>query len=147
MALMSGALFGTWFGCNPAGLSASAYAELQQHLLGALGMPMALLGAVCILFTIISALFAGTRGSLYLLVGSILSLVAVGVITAFFIQPISDQILMWSIQSPPADWMAYRDEWWFWHTVRMVVGVVALSFLFLAWLVVRPRSRSANYTI
>jgi membrane protein YqaA with SNARE-associated domain len=54
--LVVGSVFGIWLGYNPASLSASAYIEQQQHAIEALNVTMPVLGAICIVLTLVHAL-------------------------------------------------------------------------------------------
>jgi len=67
-----------------------------------------------------------------LLIFAVLFLMAAGLITRVFNQPINAQVMRWSAQSLPANWAHLRDLWWFWHTVRTLAGGVALTSLLLA---------------
>ena len=133
VALLVGTMFGIWIGFDPAGLSAATYVEQQQHTIRALNTAMPLLGAVCIVLTIVLAVLTkGSSRARYQLIAAIVGLVIAGVITRFFNQPINSQVMTWSIQAPPANWIEFRDQWWRWHIVRTVAGMAALCFLISA---------------
>jgi uncharacterized membrane protein len=141
-SLLVGTMFGIWLGFNPSGLSAPTYIELQQHTIGALNTVLPALGAVCIL--LIAALAVLTKndtGSRYLLIAAAVCLVAAGVVTRLANQPINSQVMTWSPQVPPANWMELRDTWWQWHVVRSVAGISALCFTLVA--VLRSRRQGA----
>lgn len=134
-ALVVGTTFGVWLGYNPSGLSPATYIEQQQHAIGALNTIMPVLGAVCILLN--SALAVLTKGdsrTRYLLIASVMFLIAAGLITRFGNQPINAIVMTWSAQAPAANWMELRDSWWQWHILRTSAEIVALVLLLLATL-------------
>ncbi len=135
---MVGVVFGTWLANNPFDLSAATYIEQQQHVIRALNTLMPILGAIGILLTIASAVLArDSCRTLYLLIAAIFCLVVAGLVTNFFNQPINSQVMTWNAQAPPSNWMELRNEWWQWHTIRMIAAILALSFLILATVVKR----------
>jgi uncharacterized membrane protein len=129
-ALLVGAMFGLWLVLNPAGLTANNYVALQQQGIRTLNTAMPALGAATILVTITAAVIGrGDRLRLWILIGTVACFVAAGLITKFLNQPINAIVITWKSDSPPANWMALRDEWWRWHVVRMVAGLGGLSLL------------------
>ena len=142
VALLAGTTFGIWLGFNPGGLSAATYIEQQQHAIRALNDLLPAAGAVCIVLTAVLAM--ATRPSpraRYLLLGATACMVVAAVVTRFGNQPINAQVITWTAQAPPANWMELRDWWWQWHTVRTVAMVAALSMLILATITDRGSSR------
>ncbi len=136
VSLLVGAMFGVWLFFNPVGLSTAFYVELHQHGIRKLNTPMPRLGAVCTFLTIALAILErGNHTVCYLLVATVVCLVAGGMITRFLNQPINSQVMTWSIQAPPSNWTELRDQWWKWHVLRTLVGISCLSFLILATLV------------
>jgi uncharacterized membrane protein len=134
-SLLVGAIFGIWLGYNPTSLSAAVYVAQQQQAIRALNVKMPMLGAAATLLTIIAAVLARSdRTRLTLLVAAAVCLVAAGLITRFQNQPINAIVMTWSIDSPPANWMQMRDEWWRWHVLRVAFGIGALCLLIAATL-------------
>ena len=132
-ALLIGAMFGIWLGYNPMELSAGAYIEQQQHAIRALNTVMPLLGALVALLTLVSAVLARhNRIRFILFVGALICFVAAGVVTRFLNQPINAVVVVWSALAPPANWAELRDEWWHWHILRTVIGIIGLSLLIAA---------------
>ena len=133
VALVVGSMFGIWLGYNPTSLSPAAYVEHQQLAIRSLNVVLPILGAACILLTVVWAvLVKSNRRVRTLLLFAVLFLVAAGLITRLFNQPINAQVMTWSAQSLPSNWSRLRDHWWFWHTVRTLAGLVALGSLVLA---------------
>jgi uncharacterized membrane protein len=134
-SLVIGAMFGIWLSFNPAGLGAAAYVMQQQHGIRTLNGTMPILGALTILLTIVAAVLARNDGTRFtLLLGATACFVAVALITRFLNQPINAIMIAWSPDSPPANWMQLRDDWWRWHVVRLVVGIGGLCLLIVATL-------------
>ena len=142
VALLVGALFGILIGFNPADLSPGAYVEQQQHTIRALNTFMPLLGAVCIVLTIILAILCKEdRAARYLLLAAAACLIVAGVVTRFGNQPINSVVMTWAPQTPPSNWAELRDQWWQWHIVRTVSGIAALCLLIWAVLLQHNPSR------
>ena len=139
-ALVIGTTFGVWLGYDPAGLSAGAYVELQQHAIGALNLSLPALGALAIALTIASAVLSRSdRRSFELLLGACACFVIVALCTRFANQPINAVVMSWSPAAPPLDWAALRDWWWHWHELRTAVGVAGLALLIAGHLTAQAR--------
>lgn len=133
VALVAGAVFGIWFGYNPAKLSPDAYVEQQQQAIRALNVKMPVLGAIGILLTVISALLMmAERRTFYVLIGAVVCLVVAALVTRFGNQPINAVVMTWDAHVPPANWIEFRDTWWNWHIMRTVASVAGLCLLLLA---------------
>ena len=132
-ALVTGAMFGIWLGYNPVHFSAPAYLEYQQNAIRGLNVSMPVLGLISVISTIV-LVFAvkGRQPATYLLIASVAFLVAAGIITRFFNQPINSHVITWILQTMPADWTALRDKWWHWHILRMSAGMAGLGLLIIA---------------
>jgi uncharacterized membrane protein len=90
-------------------------------------------------FTIVSTFYARRdRPDFYLLIAASTCAIAVALITAFGNIPINNQIVTWSISSPPPNWMDLAQKWWWFQTVRTILAIGGLVFLILTALV-RPR--------
>ena len=134
-ALLVGAMFGMWLVLNPAGLTAGEYITVQQQGIRTLNQTMPMLGAATILLTILATVLErNDRTRFILLVGTVVCLVAAGLITRFLNQPINAVVSTWHTDAPPANWMGVRDEWWRWHLIRLLAGLGGLSLLIAAML-------------
>src|SRR6476646_9813641 len=123
-ALLVGAMFGMWLILNPAGLAAGVYITLQQQGIRTLNRAMPMLGAATVLLTILAAALGRNDSTRFgLLVGTIVCLLASGLITRFLNQPINAIVITWSTGAPPANWRDVRDKWWRWHLVRLFTGL------------------------
>lgn len=130
-AMLVGTMFGIWVGFDPAALSAQAYVEQQQNAIRSLNTFLPALGAVCIALTVALAVLSQGRTRGWLGAAAVCFVVA-GLITRFGNQPINAIVITWSPQAPDARWMQMRDTWWHWHTLRTLLGIVAISFALVA---------------
>jgi hypothetical protein len=115
-------MFGIRIGFNPAGLSPASYIEQQQHGIRALNTLMPVLGAVCIVLTIVLAVLAKEDLRIrYLLAAAAACLVVAGVVTRFGNQPINSVVMTWTPLAAPPNWTELRDgggngiscgRWW-----------------------------------
>ena len=87
---------------------------------------------------------------------SVLALVAaISLLAAFaawwvLVHPVNVEMLNWTAESLPANWMEYRDRWEYAHAARAVFQLIALSGLVLSMLVEIPSGRAnerAPYSI
>lgn len=126
--LIAGTLFGIWLGYNPRALSPSAYIEQQQNAIRALNVLMPILGAICVVITLIHAyLVRSNRSNLYLLIAAAALFVLAGVVTRFGNQPINAVVIGWQASAPPSMWESARDRWWQWHIVRTIAMIAGFS--------------------
>ncbi len=129
-ALLVGAMFAIWLIFNPAGLDGATYMAQQQHGIRTLNATMPALGGVTVLLTIVAAVLARQDHTrLLLLATAAICLIAAGIITRGFNQPINAIVMTWSADSIPADWTRLRDAWWRWHVLRLAAGLGGLSLL------------------
>jgi uncharacterized membrane protein len=133
VALVAGAAFAIWFDYNPSGMSAAFYTEKMQHAIRVFTIPLPAVVILGVLFSIIAAFLARSeRPNFYLLIVASVCMVAVALITRFGNIPINNQIVAWSINSPPPNWQDLAHKWWQLQTVRTLVAMGALGFLILA---------------
>jgi len=122
-------------------MSAAFYVETMQHAIGVMA-PLAVVLNLGLFFTIVSAVLARhDRLSFYLLIASSICIMAAVLVTVFGNWPINNQIITWSINSPPSNWTELRDQWWRFHVARAVIVIAALSFQILASLLRRNVSK------
>jgi uncharacterized membrane protein len=136
VALGAGAAFAVWLDYNPADMSPTFYVEKMQHAIRVFTVPLPTVVISGVFFTIVSTWLARReRLSLYLLLAASLCVIAVALITAFGNVPINNQIMTWSINSPPSNWTDLSEKWWRFQIERTIVQIIGLSFLILAALV------------
>jgi uncharacterized membrane protein len=142
VALVAGAAFAIWIDYNPSGMSAAFYAEKMQHAIRVFTIPLPTVVILGVFFTIVSTFLARhERPDFYLLIAASICIIAVALITAFGNIPINNQIITWSINSPPSNWMELGEKWWRFQTVRTIAAIAGLSFLIVAALVRRDISK------
>lgn len=142
MALLVGSMFGILIGYNPASLSASAYVQQHQNAVRSLNTLFPVMGAICIVLTVILAFRSGTQRHIrYLLVAAVFLMLVAALVTRFGNQPINAIVMTWSTQVQATDWEQLRDQWWQWHVARTVTAILAFSFVVVA---VLSKSRSAG---
>lgn len=132
VAMTAGGAFVVYLIYNPASLSPAFYVESMQHAIRVL-IPLGVVLNLALVFTVVSGVLArGGRPSFYLLLAASLCIIVAVLVTVFGNWPINNQIITWSINSPPANWTELRDEWWRLHVVRTVMIITALSCVILA---------------
>lgn len=142
VGLVAGAAFAIWFDYDPAGMSPAFYAEKMQHAIRVFTVPLPTVVILGLLFTIVSTFLARRdRPDLYLLIAASICIIAVALITAFGNIPINNQIMTWSINSPPSNWLELGERWWLFQTVRTIVAIGGLSLLILSALIRRDTSK------
>jgi hypothetical protein len=137
-ALVAGGMFVIWAGYDPAGYSPATYVEQQQNAIRGLNVLMPVLGAVAIVLTLLAAFLQrkDSKAVVLLCVGAAF-LILSGLLTRFGNQPINDIVMAWEIARPPANWTELRDQWWGYHRLRTVCGLIAL--VLITWVSVHPR--------
>ena len=135
VALVAGAAFAIWFDYDPNGMSPAFYTEKMQHAIRVFTIPLPTIVVLGVLFTIAAAFLARSeRPNFYLLIVAGIFIVAVALITRFGNIPINNQILTWSINSPPPNWAELAQKWWRLQTLRTLMAIGALAFLISATL-------------
>lgn len=130
VALLAGVSLGIWIGFNPMNLSATAYLEQQQNMLGALRVLMVVLVFLAALLTLVSGYLQrkNRASSITLLIASFF-LIACILITRFGNKPIDDIMLTWTTDAIPDDWKNLRDKWWSLHIARTLTELIALGLI------------------
>jgi Domain of unknown function (DUF1772) len=131
--LLTGTIFGMFLVLRPAGLDAATYVIQQQNGIRALNSIMPMLGAITIIVTLAAAFAArGEPLRMTLLLAAAAALIAAGLVTRFFNQPINEIVMTWNANSPPAEWTILRDAWWRWHIARLGLAILGLSLIIAA---------------
>ena len=141
-AMVSGSVFGIWRGYDPAGYSPAAFVEVHQGAVR--GLNVLLPGIALASIALVAALAWLARGKgmiFWLYVCAICLMIAGGLATRIFNQPINAQVMTWTADTLPADWGTIRDVWWNWHVVRTGISVLAMAVLLAAILADRPAVR------
>ena len=136
VGLTAGSAYVVWFDYNPDGMSSAFYVEKMQHAIRVLTIPLPTIVILGLLFTAIASFQArNDRAVFYLLATAGLCVLAVGFITRFGNIPINNQIMTWSIDSPPPDWSTVAQKWWRFQTARVILQTAALCLLSAAVLI------------
>jgi uncharacterized membrane protein len=126
VSLVVGAMFGIWRGYDITTFTPATFIEVHQGAVRGLNNLLPLLAAL-VLASLIALAFLG-RGRpnvLGLYLAAALMIIAGGVVTRVFNQPINDHVMLWSPAALPDDWTVERDSWWYWHQLRLAVTLVA----------------------
>jgi uncharacterized membrane protein len=138
-ALVAGSVFGIWRGYDPSVVTPATFVEMHQGAVRGLNVLLPVLGFASIgltLFLVWSALGKGSVFWLYL--SALLFMIAAGVTTRFFNQPINELVMGWTVDALPANWSELRAQWWNWHLWRTGFSISALALLLAALVLDRP---------
>lgn len=130
ISLVAGSTFGIWQGYNPHLYSPATFVEVHQGAVRGLNALLPGIALAALVLTAVLAVMSRARMavfSLYLI--AIAGCVIGGVITRFINQPINAQVMTWTPDTLPADWVAIRNTWWNWHVIR--TGVTVLTEIVL----------------
>lgn len=129
-ALLAGVSFGIWLGFNPLHLTPSTFVEQQQNMLRSLSVLMVSLVVLATLITLVSAILQKNEKSVLITL-----LIAAGffiaciLITRFGNKPIDDIMMSWVPGSLPANWKELQVNWWWFHKIRTISELAALSLI------------------
>ena len=118
-----------------AGLGTACFRPATYALLPGLAL-------VSIVLTLVLTWRARARRMVFwLYVAAFLLMVAGGVVTRVFNQPINAQVMSWTAESFPANWADLRATWWNWHVLRTGFSVLGFALLLAAIILDRPPYR------
>lgn len=138
-AMVAGSVFGIWRGYDPLGYTAPTFVEMHQGAIRGLNVLLPGLALASIILTAGLAWLARGKGAiLWLYIGALLLMVAGGVVTRLFNQPINAEVMSWTAGSLPANWSDLRATWWNWHLLRTGFSVCGFALLLAAIVVDRP---------
>jgi uncharacterized membrane protein len=141
-AMVAGSVFGIWRGYDPTTYAAATFLEMHQGAVRGLNTLLPALALISILLTVALTWLARGKGVVFwLYLGVLLLMVAGGVVTRFFNQPINAQVMAWTADSLPTNWADLRTAWWNWHVVRTALSVLGITMLLAAIVVDRPPLR------
>jgi uncharacterized membrane protein len=138
-SLVAGVFWGTWFSLSRsiATITPATFLEIGRTMIRNLGGPMSVLmpAAVLSAAVLVVLLFRRRkRRSGILATAALILLVTAMVITLVVNVPIDRQIQSWTTATLPADWTTTRDRWEFYHGIRTLISLCALSCLFASTL-------------
>ena len=131
-ALVMGVFWGTWFSLSRsiASITPDSFLEIGHLMIANLATPMSVLMPAALISSVIVLLLLvrHARGSaVYLAALSLLLMIAALIVTLTVNVPIDNEINQWTRNSLPPDWMAIRDRWQVYHTVRTVASIASLG--------------------
>jgi ABC-type transport system involved in multi-copper enzyme maturation permease subunit len=126
-AILAGVSFGIWIGFNPSRLSQWAFLEQQQNMVGSLQGLMISLVVLATITTFISAYLQRQNKTVFIsLIIAGFFLISCMIITRFGNLPIDNQVMSWTEDTMPSNWIELRDRWMSFHRMRTGVELVAL---------------------
>ena len=138
-AMVAGSVFGIWRGYDPTTYTAATFVEMHQGAVRGLNVLLPGLALASIVLTLALAWLARGKGMIvWLYLGALLMMVAGGMVTRFFNQPINAQVMGWAADSLPANWAELRAAWWNWHLLRVGFSVLGFALLLAAIILDRP---------
>jgi uncharacterized membrane protein len=133
VGLVAGSMFGIWRGYDVTAFTPATFVEVHQGAVRGLNILLPVMAAAALALTLLLAVLGRNRpAALGLYLAAALAIIAGGIITRFFNQPINEQIMGWTPAAIPADWTTLRDSWWNWHLVRLVATLGAELLLIAA---------------
>jgi uncharacterized membrane protein len=131
LMLVTGVFWGTWFTLTRSieTFSAAEFIHIGKTIIANVAIPMRIIMPSCILFMILSLLFYSEKKSsgFYFCVTAFILIVITLLITLFILVPIDNQIKVWAASNMPADWVAIRTRWQFFHTVRTITSLASFG--------------------
>jgi hypothetical protein len=133
VALLAGVSFGIWIGFNPGRLSQWTFLEQQQNMIGSLQTLMISLVVLAAIATFIAAYLQRQNRTVFVfLIVAGLFLISCMIITRFGNLPIDNQVMSWTEDTMPSNWIGLRDRWMSFHRMRTGVELVALGLVIWA---------------
>lgn len=127
VSLLAGVSLGIWIGFNPSRLSQWAFLEQQQNMVGSLQVLMISLVVLATIATFVAAYRQRENKTVFLpLIIAGLFLISCMIITRFGNLPIDSQVMSWTEDTMPSNWIELRDRWMSFHRMRTGVELVAL---------------------
>jgi hypothetical protein len=141
--LVAGSVFGIWRGYDVTGYTPATFVEVHQHAVDGLNTLLPALGLATVILVAVLAFEARGRQALWPYCGALVLLIAAGLVTRLFNQPINAQIMEWSASKLPPNWETVRAGWWMWHLVRMALSVGGALLIIIGVLGDRPSASLA----
>jgi uncharacterized membrane protein len=132
-ALVMGVFWGTWFSLSRsiASVTPETFLEIGRVITANVAGPMGLLMPAALLSSLLVAVLLARRGrgpALYLALAGLGLMAGALVVTLTVNVPIDREIVEWTATTLPPDWMAARDRWQLYHTIRTFASIGALGF-------------------
>jgi uncharacterized membrane protein len=135
LVLVTGLFWGTWFSLTRSieTFSAAEFIHIGITIIHNVANPMKAIMPSCILLMAVSLWLYPLKKStnFYLMVSSFLLLIITLLITVGIEVPIDNQIKTWTAETVPSDWLAIRERWNQFHTLRTFTSLTSFA-LYLA---------------
>lgn len=138
-AMVAGTVFGIWRGYDPTAFAQVTFLEVHQGAVRGLNELLPGLAIAAIVLTTALTWMARHKGMpFWLYLGAVVLMVAAGIVTRFFNQPINAQVMAWTAETMPSTWTDLRTDWWNWHLLRTGLSIGGLALLLGAIILDRP---------
>ena len=131
LMLVTGVFWGTWFTLTRSleTFSAAEFIHIGKTIIANVAIPMSIIMPLCILCMILSTLFYSRKKSsgFYFSVAALILIVITLLITLSILVPIDNQIKAWTAYNIPADWIAIRSQWQFFHAIRTFASLASFG--------------------
>jgi uncharacterized membrane protein len=133
-ALVTGVFWGTWFSLSRSmdAITAATFLEVGQIMIANLGGPMRFLlpGSIVSAAVLLYVFYRRRESAAFVLsIIAVSLMLAAMAITLLVNVPLDYRFTEWTLATLPPDWRAIRDRWEFYHGVRTLLSVAALSCL------------------
>jgi len=145
IALIAGATFGIWRGLGGSSFSPATFIDVHRELVRGLNVLLPSMGlAFAILTAVLCYLARNRRPALYFYAAALVLGLLAGLTTRFWNQPINAQVIQWTVQTIPADWVEIRNSWWTAHVIRTFLSIAATVAMVLALKTDQPHAHQSR---
>jgi uncharacterized membrane protein len=131
LMLITGVFWGTWFTLTRSieEFSAEEFVHIGKVIIANVALPMRIIMPAGILLMMASLWLFNRKKSpaYYLGWASLLSIIAVLLITLLVLVPIDNDIREWSALHLPQNWEATRDKWKTFHALRTFLSLISFG--------------------
>jgi hypothetical protein len=131
LALVAGAMWGTWLGLSRSMLafSPSTYLDLGHAMIRNFApvMPALILCALASAVSVVALSYRRRmRGFPFRIGGLALLLVVIGITVGVEV-PIDNETRVWTVTSLPSNWNELRERWAMFHAIRTFISIVVFG--------------------
>ena len=145
-ALVAGVFWGTWFSLarSMSDLTPATFLEVGRIMIANLGRPMSVLLPASILsgLAILFVRYRRHESTAFVLAVLAVALMAAAMTVTLAVNvPLDMRFVEWTIDTLPPDWRLARERWEFYHGLRTLLSVAALTSLVASTLVRQESNR------